>query len=120
MGERLKRAPRLWRAVRPEVYLVARRERGAAPPALCEKAPLDVSRVGGETGIRARSSFPRICECREFVKKSGANDDSTFERVASNDFAQHTVRVRAAEFRASRRVRRLTDAIACPRRAVSP
>ena len=32
MGERAKRAPRSWRAVRPAVYPVARRERDAAPP----------------------------------------------------------------------------------------
>ena len=119
MGERAKRAPRSWRAVRPAVYPVARRERDAAPP-----GPPRKSSRGRAASLANQSNTTRparrTAESRKSLRlgKSGANDDCVPSR--SKRLAQHTARVRAAGFRASRRVRRVRDATPCPRRAVSP
>ena len=119
MGERAKRAPRSWRAVRPAVYPVARRERDAAPP-----GPPRKSSRGRAASLANQSNTTRparrTAESRKSLRlgKSGANDDCVPSR--SKRLAQHTARVRAAGFRASRRARRVRDATPCPRRAVSP
>ena len=90
---------------------------GCCPPWPSAKK---LSRAGGESGKSIEHNSPRPAESRKSLRlgKSGANDDCAPSR--SKRLAQHTARVRAAGFRASRRVRRVRDATPCPRRAVSP
>lgn len=115
MGERAKRAPRSWRAVRPAVYPVARRERDAAPP-----GPPRKSSRGRAASLANQANTTR--PARRFA--GNRFDSENLARMMTvplrKRLAQHTARVRAAGFRASRRVRRVRDATLCPRRAVSP
>ena len=90
---------------------------GCCPPWPSAKK---LSRAGGESCKSSEHNSPRPTVCRKSLRlgKSGANDDCAPSR--SKRLAQHIARVRAAGFRASRRVRRVRDATPCPRRAVSP
>ena len=91
MGERAKRAPRSWRAVRPAVYPVARRERDAAPPG----PPRKSSRGRGESGksIEHNSPARRFAGNRFDSEKSGANDDCAPSRSKTTRTA-HRARAR--------------------------
>lgn len=92
MGERAKRAPRSWRAVRPAVYPVARRERDAAPP-----GPPRKSSRGRAASLANRSNTTR--PARRFAgnrfdsEKSGANDDCAPSRSKTTRTA-HRARAR--------------------------
>ena len=82
MGERAKRAPRSWRAVRPAVYPVARRERDAAPPGPPRKSSEGGRRVLQiwRTQLAPPDGLPKALR----LGKSGANDDCVPLRKAND------------------------------------
>jgi len=67
------------------------------------------------TQLAPPGGLPEIASTRKNLARM-----MTVPLRAAKRLAQHTARVRAAGFRASRRVRRVRDATPCPRRAVSP
>ena len=93
------------------------RERDAVP------SPVEKARLRGRAASPATGRDFRKLKWRK-VENLGAKDVTgrLWQGFAPNGLGleQHTARVRAAGFRASRRARRVRDATPCPRRAVSP